>query len=125
MSFARLWELTKKGLSVAKDAALSGAGPWLFNHFQIGRLGHMTSFQIDSERQLINLSLDLHGEERPIDLTLAYQLIEEGGEWLIEITRVDATRQWIATLANEIIPPEKRRHVIPPLVKAALTKIVK
>src|SRR5215210_6810184 len=120
MSLSGLWELTKKGLRAAKDAALSSAGPWLFNHFQINRLGHMTSFQIDSERQLINMSLDLHGEERPIDLTIAYQLVEESGDSLIEITRVDSTRQWIATLANEIIPAEKRRHVIPPLVKAAL-----
>lgn len=125
MSFTAIWKLAKVGLNVVKDAAAGSVAAWAANHFQLHRIGKMTSFKIDSAAQEIHVSLDLHGEVSPIELTIRYRLIEERDVTMIEVVRVESSREWIATLVNEMIPAEKKRQPLPPIAKAALTRIVK
>ena len=82
----------------------------------------MTKLQLDSEKQEIYLALDLHGEQSPIELTIQYRLLSSTQ---VEIGDVWSSREWIATLVNEMVPAKDRQIPVPAWVTAALSKIIR
>jgi hypothetical protein len=106
----------------AKDVALRLVARWAANKFYLKKLGQVTKLQIDSEKQEIYIALDLRGEQSAIELTIQYRLL---GSTQIEILNVSSSRDWIATLANEIIPAKNKQITVPAVVTAALSKIIR
>ena len=82
----------------------------------------MTRLQLDSEKQEIYVTLDLHGEQSPIELTIHYRLLSSTQ---IEIVNVCSSRNWIATLVNEMVPTKNKQITVPAAVTAALSKIIR
>jgi hypothetical protein len=80
----------------------------------------MTKLQLDSEKQEIYIELDLRGEQTPAELTIHYRLLSSTE---IEIVNVSSSRDWIATLINEIVPAKNKQITVPVVVTAALSKI--
>jgi hypothetical protein len=106
----------------AKDVALRLVGTWIVNKFYLKKLGQMTKLQLDSEKQEIYLALDLHGEQSPIELRIHYRLLSSNQ---IEIANVWSSREWIATLVNEMVPAKDKQITVPAGVTAALSKIIR
>ncbi len=106
----------------AKDAALQFVAAWLVNRCQFNKLGKMTTLKIDSEKQEIFVELDLRGEESPVELKVDYKVV---GPSLIEIGNARSSREWIATLVNEMLPPEQKRIEVPEMVTTALSKLIR
>ena len=79
----------------------------------LDKLGSVTSLDLDNSRGKLNVTLQLDGENTPIELEFRYAKV---GEDQIEITEMKSSRAWIATLANEFVPPEKKRFPVPAVV---------
>lgn len=103
----------------AKDLALQAVAAWVANRFHLNKLGQVKDLQLDSEKAQIFLTLELEGEDKPIDLTVHYRLL---GKTEVEITEVLASRPWMTTFANELVPPEQKRFTVAPVVVKALSK---
>jgi hypothetical protein len=82
----------------------------LWNQYQLDRLGHVASVDLDKSRRTVKISLELDGESSPIDLEFLYAV---AGEDRIEVTEVKCSRPWMATLVNEFVPAEKKRFTVP------------
>lgn len=105
----------------AKDVALQFVAAWIVNKYHLKKLGQMTKLQLDSDKQEIFITLDLHGEQSPVELTIHYRLLSST---MIEITDVRSSREWIATLVNEMVPAEQKKITVPSAVTTALSKMV-
>jgi len=57
-----------------------------------------------------------------VAVTVRYQVLSANQ---IEITSVSSSRDWIATLANELLPVEQRQIEVPPAVVTALSKVIR
>jgi len=123
--FSSLFTAAKEVLHAARDSALGASSAWIANTFKLHRIGKMTSFRIDSDKQQIFATLDLHGEVTPVDLAIDYRIVEEPGGTMLEVVRLEASREWITTLVNEMIPADKKRIPVPALLKIALSRVVK
>jgi hypothetical protein len=64
--------------------------------------GKMTSFHIDTANKKITVSLDLRGEQSPIDAEVGYDLQEDSGNLNIRIMEVKTSREWLTGLANAL-----------------------
>ena len=82
----------------------------LMRQYNLDRLGSVTSPDLDQIRQTLKVTLQLDGERTPIDLEFRY---EKMGEDRIKITEVKSSRAWLATLANDFIPADKKRFTVP------------
>lgn len=105
-----------------KDIALQFVAAWIVNKYHLNKLGQMTALRLDSEKQEIFITLDLHGEQTPIELTIQYRVLSSTE---IEIADVHSSRAWIATLANEMVPAHQKRITVPEAVTAALSKLIR
>lgn len=105
-----------------KDVALQLVAAWIVNKYHLNKLGQMTALRLDSDKQEIFIALDLHGEQTPIELTIQYRVLSPTQ---IEIADVQSSRAWIATLANEMVPAEKKRITVPEAVTTALSKLIR
>ena len=82
----------------------------LMRQYNLDRLGSVTSTDLDQSRQTLKVTLQLDGERAPIDLEFRY---EKMGEDRIEITEVKSSRAWLATLANDFVPADKKHFTVP------------
>jgi hypothetical protein len=89
----------------------------LMRQYNLDRLGSVTSADLDKSRQTVKVTLQLDGERSPIDLEFRY---EKTGEHRIEITEVKSSRAWLATLANDFVPADKKRFTVPALAARLL-----
>lgn len=103
-----------------KDAALQRLAKWFANHYHLKHLGRITALKFDSVAEEIQMRLDLHGEQSPVDLTVHYHVISPN---LLEIAKVEASRQWIEALINDVVPAEHKRLELPPLITRGLSKL--
>ena len=85
----------------------------LLRQYNLDRLGSVTSVDLDNTSRTLKVTLQLDGESTPIELEVLYS---KEGEDQVEITKVKSSRAWIATLANEFVPPDKKRFTVPALV---------
>ena len=113
-----------------KDAAVQLFASQLINDFNLEKfglgvdlkkLGRMTKLKINSEKQEVYLTFDLHGEQSPIELTVQYRVLTPTQ---IEIVSVSSSRDWIATLVNEVLPTNRKQITVPAAVTTALSKIL-
>ncbi|MDI1312852.1 hypothetical protein [Prosthecobacter sp.] len=103
-----------------KDAALQQLAKWFANRYHLKPLGRITNLRLDSMAQEISVSLDLHGEEASVELTMRYRVISST---MLEISEVKSSRQWIAELINHVIPAEQKCLEVPHAVTQALSKV--
>lgn len=104
----------------AKDLALQHVGGWVANRLHLNKLGKVTTLRLDSEKAEIFLTLELEGETTPVDLTVQYRIVEPT---LLEVVHVDASRVWMTTFVNELVPSEQKRFTVPKVVTKALAKL--
>ena len=117
-----MFDTLKAVLNSAKDSLAQSVAPFFIHKFGLKRLGTMSTFRIDSAKKEIFIELDLHGEATPIELTIGYEL---PGSSILEIKHVSSSREWIATLVNDMIPPERKQIKVPGAVASALSKLIK
>lgn len=103
----------------AKDLALQGVAAWVANRFHLNKLGKVRDLQLDSEKSQIFLTLDLNGEDKPVDLTVRYRIVSPTE---IEVAEVHASRPWMTTFANDLVPAEQKRFKVAAMVVKALSK---
>ena len=114
----------------AKDAAVQFVATRVINNLNLEKLGldadlrklgRMTKIKINSDKQEIYVAFDLHGEQSPIELTIQYRVL---APTQIEIVSLSSSREWIATLVNEVLPAKRKEITVPAAVTAALSKIL-
>jgi metal-responsive CopG/Arc/MetJ family transcriptional regulator len=113
----------KSIINALKDAALAPVARWIINKYNhnLRKLGEMTILRLDCQKQQLSMAFDLRGEQTPIELTLHYHVQSPS---VIEITEVHSSREWITTLANDIISAKSKQIEVPAFVTAALSKII-
>lgn len=104
----------------AKDLALQHVATWVANRLHLNKLGKVTTMRIDSDKAEIFLTVELEGETTPVDLTVHYRILEPT---LLEVVDVQASRVWMTTFANEVVPAEQKRFSVPKVVTKALSKL--
>ena len=83
----------------------------------------MTSFNIDPTNKKITVSLELRGEQSPIDAEVGYDLQEDSGNLSIRITDVKTSREWLTEVANEALKKFPEGIQIPPGQPSFLVKL--
>ena len=100
-------------MSFLANTLLKPAIAALLRQYNLDRIGSVTAVELDNGRGQLSVALQLDGENTPIEFEFRYAKV---GEDQIEITEVKSSRAWIATLANEFVPPEKKRFPVPAVV---------
>lgn len=97
-----------------KDAALAAlVKPILQPKLQ--PYGTMTSLNINSAEKSIHVSLDLKGEDSPLDISLLdYQIVKDGGDTIFRIGSIETSREWINQLIQSYLPENKKSIPLPP-----------
>ena len=125
-----IFKSAKNIANKAKDSAVQFFATRVLNNFNLEKLGldvdfkklgQMTKLKINSDKQEIYLTLDLHGEQSPIELTVQYRVLTPTQ---IEIVSVSSSRDWVATLVNEVLPAKRKQITVPAAVTTALSKIL-
>jgi len=112
----------KHFINKAKDWTLQPIARWIANKYQLEKFGKMTTLRLDSEKKEIFVSLDLHGEQIPIELTIDYNVLTPTR---LEIKEVRASREWVAALINKLIPAKSRQFDVPSTVITALSQVIR
>lgn len=82
-------------------------------------IGKMLNLAIDSKKKTIRAEIHLKGEESSVTVHVGrYELIEESGRTFLQLDSVDASREWMRLLFEELT--REKRIEIPSLLKAAL-----
>ena len=103
-----------------KDAMLSKLSRVLANKFGIARYGTLTSLELDSTHKILRLSLNLKGENQPIDLEARYRVEKSPESRILVIESAHCSREWATLAFNDFCPPEARRIPLPPFVHVLL-----
>lgn len=101
----------------AKDAALQRLAAWVANRFHLHRLGKVTTLRLDSVAQEVFVIVELHGEASPVEMTVRYRILSPTQ---IEVTDLQASREWMTAFANDVLPPERKRFDVSSMVTKAL-----
>jgi hypothetical protein len=118
--------LFKNPFGMAKDKAkemalnllISTISKKLIEMCHLDKLGELSHIKIQMNPLAIHCSLNLRGEEKPVDVGVEFRLLPPNR---VEISKVTASREWIAILANEILPAEKKRFEVPETVITLLS----
>ncbi len=81
----------------------------LAERYQLNKIGQLSGVKFNIEQSEIEFSLDLRGEEKPIDVKAQFRTLPPNE---IEISKVTASREWIAILINDLLPAEKKRFAV-------------
>lgn len=82
-------------------------------------IGKMLNLAIDSKKKTIHAEIHLKGEEAPVTVRVGrYELIEESGKTFLQLDAVDASREWMQLLFQQLT--REKRIEVPALLKAAL-----
>ena len=100
-----------------KNAALKLMADTAFTTYGLDKLGKLDTVELDSVKKEILIVLSLHGEPAPVELTVLYR-IETSSQ--VEIVEVRSPKTWVAILANEMVPADKKRIPVPPLATSFL-----
>jgi hypothetical protein len=85
----------------------------LLSQYNLDKLGSVTAVDLDNSSRTLEVTLQLDGENTPIELEFRYA---KAGQDQVEITEVKSSRAWIATLASEFVPSDKKRFKVPAVV---------
>jgi hypothetical protein len=90
-----------------KDRALS-KGVELALNSRIKRFGTMLSFQLDSQRKTIELTILLKGEKEPLQVTVErYEIVREGEKYYLLAENILTSREWINTVAESYLAGQR------------------
>lgn len=93
--------------------------------YNFHKWGHMTNFKLDSQNQTIQLSLELKGEEKPVEVEVKYHLSEENGKTQMVIDQVITSREWLSVLLNEIALKQNSSLELPSQAAVLLRGVLK
>jgi len=89
----------------AKDRAVSALARLILNRLDFRRYGEMTCLTLDSERGELCGTLELKGEEKPVEFHARFHIVEEAGGKALAIDAVWTSREWLTVLAGEFLKP--------------------
>ena len=105
----------------ALDFALECGGKTWFNSSQFGKYGFMTEIRIDTQKRTAHVTLQLRGEKEALDVNLrSYKLTSHDGKTLLELGKVETSREWLNLLIEDFWKPSQRKMEVPGWVKALL-----
>jgi hypothetical protein len=111
--FGNFGDIASAAKDAAKDFAVQAFAPklskMLIERYQLDKIGKLSGVKINRKQLEIEFSLDLRGEENPIDVKVQFRTLPPNE---IEISNVTASREWIAILINELLPVEKKRFEV-------------
>lgn len=112
--FENLGNLAQAAKDAAKDIAVKAFTPTLskilIERYHLDKIGKLSGLEINRKQLEIKFSLELRGEQTPIDVAVQFRTLPSNE---IEISNVTASREWIAILINEMLPAEKKRFEVP------------
>lgn len=73
----------------------------------------MSKLNLNSTEKKLSCSLELEGENAPIDIELYYKIEKEGSNRTLVITSVSCSREWINRIIQDYVTDDKRRIPIP------------
>ncbi|CAN5435060.1 hypothetical protein BH09VER1_BH09VER1_52070 [soil metagenome] len=85
-----------------KDFLLSPLLKVILNH-KLKKIGHMTTFHIDTTAKSLSVTADLAGESAPIEATMDYAIEERGGTLVLVPRNFKCSREWLSLLAGEML----------------------
>ena len=102
----------------SKDAALAFALRRALNS-RLAPVGEVTHLAVDTARRCARVRLALRGERQPLNLSLSdYELERSGGADWLRIVKIEASREWVQTLLEQVLAG--RRVRVPRAAAAAL-----
>ena len=111
--FGNLGDIATAAKEAAKDLAVEAFVPklskMLIDRYQLDKIGELSGVKVNRKQLEIEFSLDLRGEEKPINLKVQFRTLPPNE---IEISKVTASREWIAILINDLLPAEKKRFAV-------------
>lgn len=100
-----LFDTFKKAVSAVRAGVGAATDGAIQNHFngRYGKLGQdaepVRNLAIDRTGRTMEMELHLLGESAPVLITVArYEVVEREGKQLLEIERLQASRQWMNEL---------------------------
>ncbi len=88
----------------AKDWLVEKTAPAVLNTTLVRPYGKLTHLKLDSRARLIEMELELNGEEKPIFLQIHdYELVHAGEELSIVVQKVSCSRPWLQKLAEDLV----------------------
>jgi len=113
-NLGNLGNLAQAAKDAAKDIAVKAFTPTLskilIERYHLDKIGKLSGLEINRKQLEIKFSLELRGEQTPIDVAVQFRALPSNE---IEISNVTASREWIAILINEMLPAEKKRFEVP------------
>jgi hypothetical protein len=74
------------------------------NDSQLARYGRLEDLKIDLKSREISVSLRLHGEPKPVALTVRrYELLGEGEAMSVSFQELETNREWLQNLADDVV----------------------
>lgn len=90
--------------AASKDRMIETMALPALNRTFLKPYGQATSLNLDSANRSAEVVLELIGEDKPLRLAVnGYDLTEKGGEHFITIHRISTSRQWLSTVAENLI----------------------
>jgi hypothetical protein len=103
-----------------KDSLSSTAAKSLLAS-RIDRYGKLTDLRIRSREKTIFAEIVLEGEEIPVAVQIEhYRIIGTGGEYVLIVERVSASRPWLQNLLEDLVV--EKPLPVPSIVLIALGK---
>ena len=89
----------------ARDRAAARLARLIYNRLDIRKYGKMTSFTLDTEHGELRGTLELKGEEKPVEFRAHFHLTAGIEGKVLEIDSVWTSREWLTLLAQEFVKP--------------------
>jgi len=81
----------------------------------------MTEIRIDTKRKTAQVTLELRGEKEALEVKLkGYKLTSHDGKTLLELGRVETSREWLNLVIEDFWKPAARKIEVPSFIKAIL-----
>lgn len=81
----------------------------------------MTEIRIDTKRKTARVTLELRGEKEALEVKLkGYKLTSHDGKTLLELSRVETSREWLNFVIEDFWKPSHRKVEVPGFLKAVL-----
>lgn len=120
--FGNLGDIALAAKEAAKELAVQALVPklseMLVERYQLDKIGKLSGVKVNRKEREIEFSLELRGEEKPIDVKVKFRTLPPNE---IEISEVTASREWIAILINNLLPAEKKRFEVSAEVVSVLS----
>ncbi len=88
-------------LHTLKDKGLS-FGAEIFLKKKLEDYGEMLNFNIDTAEKKINLTIDLKGEEKPLEVKVnKFEVLNKNGDTFIIVKDAETSKEWMTVLVKQ------------------------